>query len=469
MKYIKKPKIILVPYPAQGHVTPMLKLASAINNLGLHFQPVLVTPEYIHNQIVQRIEAKDGILCVAIPGGMELKDSTSDFFAIEAAMENTMPNHLESLVHKFEGDEDGGVVCIVADLLASWAIEVAKSCGIPAAGFWPAMFATYRLFAAIPDMLRSGLISDTGIPEHQGKVQFLPDTPLLFTEDLPWLIGSLAARQGRFEFWRRAMDRTKSLRCLLVNSFPDEYYEQQIIDMLVITNIKVSQDCSLVVLPIGPLCKHSNAMTKNPSFWEEDFSCLNWLDKQKANSVVYIAFGSSISPIGDTKLKNVALALEASTRPFIWVLRSAWLEGLPIGFLEKVSKQGKVVSWAPQMEVLQHKAVGCYLTHCGWNSTMEAIQCRKRLLCYPAVADQFMNCAYIVQVWRIGLMLNELGQKDVEEGLSRVMEDKEMESRLMKLYERTMGEEANSRVVSNLTAFVDEVKKVKTEYSCYTN
>jgi hypothetical protein len=152
-----RPKIILVPYPAQGHVTPMLKLAAAFNNRG--FDTIMITPEYIHHQIVSYIEPKDQILCMPIPDGLD-KDTPRDFFAIEMAMEKNMPVHLEGMVHKL--DEDGEVVCVVVDLLASWAIEVANRCRVPVAGFWPAMLATYQMIAAIPDMVRTGLISDTG-------------------------------------------------------------------------------------------------------------------------------------------------------------------------------------------------------------------------------------------------------------------------------------------------------------------
>lgn len=148
--------IILVPYPAQGHVTPMLKLATTFLTRG--FMPVMVTPEAVHRQIVSGMN--DNVLCVPIPDGMD-EQKPRDFFAIEAAMENNMPSHLERLVRELE--EGGGeVVCMVIDLLASWAIEVANRCGIPAVGFWPAMLATYRLISSIPYMVRTGLISDTG-------------------------------------------------------------------------------------------------------------------------------------------------------------------------------------------------------------------------------------------------------------------------------------------------------------------
>lgn len=301
-------------------------------------------------------------------------------------------------------------------------------------------------------ILKNIYVSFVGIPEEQRKICFLPCQPELSTEDLPWLIGTFTAKRARFEFWTRTFARAKTLPWILVNSFPEECSDGKLQNQLI-----YSPGDGPHLLQIGPLIKHASIRT--PSFWEEDFNCLDWLEQQKPCTVVYISFGSWVSPIGEPRVRDLALALEASGRPFIWVLRPNWREGLPVGYLERVSKQGKVVSWAPQMELLQHEAVGCYLTHCGWNSTLEAIQCQKRLLCYPVAGDQFVNCAYIVNVWQIGVRIHGFGQRDLEEGMRKVMEDSEMNKRLSKLNERIMGEEAGLRVMTNITTFTDNLKK----------
>ncbi|KAJ6426118.1 hypothetical protein OIU84_026660 [Salix udensis] len=457
-KCIKTPKIILVPYPAQGHVTPMLKLASAFIDHG--FEPVMVTPEFIHRRIISDIDPTSNISCISIEDGLGM-DVARDFFSIEKAMETSMPTHLDGLVRKF--NEHGEVVAfMVVDLLASWAIEVGHRRGVPVAGFWPAMLATYQLIAAIPDMVRTGLISETGSPQHPGPLCFLPNQPLLTTEDLPWLIGTPASRKARFKFWTRTLDRSRKLSWLLVSSFPKECnigHDKPQNGAL----LEINSPSQPLIFQVGALSKHP--LVKNPSFWEEDMSCLQWLDKQKPSSVLYISFGSWVSPIGDGKVKKLASTLEAMGQPFIWVLGPTWHGGLPVGYIERVSEQGKVVSWAPQLKVLQHQAVMCYLTHCGWNSTMEAIQCQKCLICYPVAGDQFVNCAYITEKWRIGVKINGFGEKEVEQGLRRVMEDREMNDKLTRLHEITSGEEASIAMMSNLTAFVDEFKEQTIGYA----
>ncbi|KAL3568860.1 hypothetical protein D5086_028750 [Populus alba] len=417
MKCIKTPKIILVPYPAQGHVTPLLRLASAFLDHG--FEPVMVTPEFIHRRIISNIDPKSNISCISIPDGLEM-DMPRDFFANEKAMEITMPRHLEGLVQKF--NEDGEVVaCMIVDLLASWAIEVGHLCGVPVAGFWPAMLATYQLIAAIPDMVRTGLISETGSPQHLGPLCFLPNQPLLSTEDLPWLIGAPASRKARFEFWTRTLDRSRKLSWLLVNSFPEECVDNDKPQNSALLENSMDQP---LIFQVGALSKHP--LVKNPSFWEEDMSCLQWLDKQKPSSVLYISFGSWVSPIGEGKVKKLALTLEAMGQPFIWVLGPTWQAGLPFGYIERVSKQGKVVSWAPQLK--------------------------------------FVNCAYITEKWKIGVKINGFGEKEMEQGLRRVMEDHTMNDKLTRLHEITMGEEASVVMMSNLTTFVNDFKEQTNGY-----
>ncbi|CAJ2653736.1 unnamed protein product [Trifolium pratense] len=74
-------------------------------------------------------------------------------------MENIMPYNLEKFLQNNQRLDE--VCLMVVDLLGSWAIQVANKFGIPTAGFWPAMLSSYLLIAVIPQMLRSGIISDT--------------------------------------------------------------------------------------------------------------------------------------------------------------------------------------------------------------------------------------------------------------------------------------------------------------------
>lgn len=183
-----------------------------------------------------------------------------------------------------------------------------------------------------PELLTDGpshltkLMGMTGIPE-EGSKRCVPNQPLLNAEELPWLIGTSSAKKARFKFWTRTMARAKALKWLLVNSFPEE---------LPLEKLNPIPKSSAAVFLVGPLSRHSNP-AKTPSFWEEDNTCLQWLEKQSPNSVVYISFGSWVSPINESKVRSLAMALLAIRKPFIWVLKSNWRNGLPVGFVEKVT------------------------------------------------------------------------------------------------------------------------------------
>uniref|UniRef100_J3LF30 Uncharacterized protein n=2 Tax=Oryza brachyantha TaxID=4533 RepID=J3LF30_ORYBR len=354
------------------------------------------------------------------------------------------------------------------------------------------MLASYRAVAAIPELIDKGFVSEYGIPilangfnEDQSKVKanlhaeiisLFPAQLELSTKDLPWLVGDAATQKSRFTFWLRTMERARSLRCILVNSFPGEapgggvdvYHDQQ-------QPLQHPQ-----ILPVGPLLanvvldrpKENNNLQRSPlnntgGMCQADRTCVEWLDQQLPGSVTYVSFGTWVAPIAPAEITELAAGLEATGRPFLWVLKDdpSWRAGLPAGYAEaiSISGHGKIVAWAPQDDVLAHGAVGCYLTHCGWNSTLEAIRHGVRMLCYPMAGDQFINCAYIVRVWEIGFRLGSTNRGEVERCVGRIMEGEDgrrLQEKMDELRERVMAGEASSSCVAkrNIEAFVDGIK-----------
>ncbi|MFS8017152.1 putative UDP-glucuronosyl/UDP-glucosyltransferase [Helianthus anomalus] len=161
------------------------------------------------------------------------------------------------------------------------------------------------------------------------------------------------------------------------------------------------------LLPIGPLLASNRLAYQAGHFWKEDPSCLAWLDQKPERSVIYIAFGS-FTIFNQTQFKELALGLELSNQPFLWVVRpgltnesttAAFLEG----FMDQIGSRGRIVSWAPQQKVLAHPSVACFMSHCGWNSTLEGVTNGLPFLCWPYFTDQFYNETYICDVWKAGL------------------------------------------------------------------
>jgi pathogen-inducible salicylic acid glucosyltransferase len=111
-------------------------------------------------------------------------------------------------------------------------------------------------------------------------------------------------------------------------------------------------------------------------------ACMKWLDKMETGSVIYAAFGSLVA-LGEEQMEELTLGLKNSNCHFLWVVRETEQKKLPINFLHEKSEKGLVVSWCPQLEVLAHKAIGCFMTHCGWNSTLEALSLGVPMVAMP--------------------------------------------------------------------------------------
>jgi hypothetical protein len=184
------------------------------------------------------------------------------------------------------------------------------------------------------------------------------------------------------------------------------------------------------VVPVGPLSSGDNPAG---SFWPQDASCAAWLDAQPARSVVYVAFGS-IASFDAAQLVELAEGLALTARPFLWVVRpgSAGQHQL-LGRLAAASR-GRVVSWCPQQRVLAHPSVACFVTHCGWNSTIAAVANGVPMLCWPYFTDQFLNQSYVCDVWRTGLGVAGSGTGRVErDKVEELLGDAELKARALAL------------------------------------
>ncbi|MCO5568431.1 hypothetical protein L7F22_022130 [Adiantum nelumboides] len=116
--------------------------------------------------------------------------------------------------------------------------------------------------------------------------------------------------------------------------------------------------------------RRADALPYRPSLFREDTTCLDWLDKQCPSSVLFISFGS-ISARTPQQLDELAHGVTASGCPFLWVQRPDISTESGLGVQQR--ENGLVVPWAPQLDVLSHPAIGGFITHCGWNSVMEAV------------------------------------------------------------------------------------------------
>lgn len=151
--------------------------------------------------------------------------------------------------------------------------------------------------------------------------------------------------------------------------------------------------------------------TYGATLWEPSGErCLKWLDTKPLKSVVYVSFGSMAS-IKTKQAEEIAWGLKESNLPFLWVAKESE-EKLPVEFLSSIGEAGLIVTWCNQLEVLTHRGIGCFITHCGWNSTLEGLSLGVPMVGVPQWRDQPTNAKFVEDVWKVGVR----AKKD-EEGI----------------------------------------------------
>jgi len=195
------------------------------------------------------------------------------------------------------------------------------------------------------------------------------------------------------------------------------------------------------IIPIGPLLASNRGQNSAGHFWQEDTACLEWLDQQPRRSVVYVAFGS-FTVFDQTQFQELALGLELSNRPFLWVVRPDITQGTSYAYPAGVAGRGRLVGWAPQQKVLGHPSIACFLSHCGWNSTIEGVSSGVPFLCWPYFADQPSNESYICDVWKVGLKFNRdersgiVTQGEIKKKVDKLLCDENFKARALDLQEK---------------------------------
>ncbi|KAM5558710.1 zeatin O-glucosyltransferase [Rosa sericea] len=210
--------------------------------------------------------------------------------------------------------------------------------------------------------------------------------------------------------------------------------------------------------------------------------CLDWLDKQDANSVIYVSFGTTTT-MTDEQIMELAIGLEESKQKFIWVLRDAdkgdlFVDGdqvrkpeLPEGYEQRVKDRGVVVrDWAPQLEILSHKSIAWFVSHCGWNSCMESVTMGVPIACWPMHSDQPRNTVLVTRVLKVGLVMRDWERRGelvtssmVKDGVQKLMGTGEADvirkraGELGVAVRGSMGEGGPSRV--ELSSFVAHITR----------
>ncbi|XP_014507199.2 scopoletin glucosyltransferase [Vigna radiata var. radiata] len=426
--------VFFFPFFANGHIIPTIELARVFASRGLK-TTVVTTP--LNEPYISRTVGKANITIKTIkfpspeqtglPEGCENSDRLSGMQIIPFLKSTVLlRDPLEQLLQQELPD------LIIADMFFPWATDSAAKFGIPrivfhGLGFFPlcvsACVRTYK-----PQDKVSSYTEPFLVPNLPGEIMLtkmqLPQTPKHDAE------------------FTKILDEANASELNSYGVIANSFYELEPVYADHYRN-----ELGRKAWHLGPVCLSNRDAAEKAHRGKEatidQHECLKWLDTKEPDSVVYVCFGS-MTTFPNAQLKEIALGLEASGQAFIWVVKKESSENeewLPEGFEERTVDQGKgfiIRGWAPQVLILDHKAVGGFVTHCGWNSAMEGMCAGLPMVTWPMYAEQFYNAKFLtdivktgvsvgVQTW-IGLMGGEPVKKEViEKALKRIMVGDEAE------------------------------------------
>lgn len=281
-------------------------------------------------------------------------------------------------------------------------------------------------------------------------------------KDIPSFIQKTDASDVSFNFMKDSVQSCLKASAMIVNTF--DALENEVLQAFPSNFPRI--------YTLGPLHTLSKGIPNSPldsfrpSLWKEDKTCLEWLDKRNPNSVVYVNYGS-VTKMTNQHLKEFAWGLANSKHPFLWIIRSNLIEGdsaiISKEFLEETKDRAMLASWCPQELVLSHPSIGVFLTHGGWNSTLESICEGVPIICWPFFAEQQTNCRYsCTDSWGIGVEVNQDVKREEIETLVKDMMEGEKGKKLKKksLEWQKMAAEATSVGGSSFTNIDRVIKEV---------
>uniref|UniRef100_A0A0C9RVP3 Glycosyltransferase n=1 Tax=Wollemia nobilis TaxID=56998 RepID=A0A0C9RVP3_9CONI len=413
---------LVIPYPTQGHVTPMMQFAKKLASNGLIV--TFVTTHHRHAQITKaHSSTEDSVLLEARNRGLDIRsalisdglpldfDRSGKFYDFMQSVDN-MGEALEELISDLN-EKEPPISCVIADAFLFWSLDVTRRFGIPWISFWTQPVAVYSIYYHFHLLKSHGHYPPSGPGQCEDWIDYIPGVPKIQPKDLPsFLQPQDAGSDYVLDMILKSLQSSRRADWVLCNSF----YELE-------PHSVNAMNTKPPFLTIGPVLPSAYLDGQNPndiavgtSFWKEFEHSLEWLDTKPKESVIYVSFGSLVH-VSKIQIEEIAMGLKESGQPFFWVLRpdivaSEVSDFLPPGFMEETAGQGLVVPWSPQLQVLSHTSVGGFLTHCGWNSVAEAIALGVPMLGFPLWTDQYTNCKLLADEWKVGLRLKRGGHGD---------------------------------------------------------
>ncbi|GAV61001.1 UDPGT domain-containing protein [Cephalotus follicularis] len=471
-------EIFVVPFFGQGHLFPCMELCKHLASRNL--KTILIISSNISSSIPSSFHHYPLIEIAQLPSTQPSPPQPgSDPFQHHRLQQIQMSQGLESLLSTRPDNPDPKrPLCAVIDVMMEWASVVFKKFDVPIVGFNTSGACSaameYALWKANLDDIKPGEIRLLpGLPEEMGLSDSElkrrphgppggkggppgppigppggkggPTGPQLGPPGAPRPRMMGPTKPGQQPTW---LEEAGDSIAMMINTCHE--LEGPFIDYL-------ANQIGKPVWGVGPLLpeqfwKSSGSLlhdreirtNKKSSVTEEEV--IEWLDSKPRGSVLYVSFGSEVGPTME-EYPLLADALEASNRPFIWVIQpDSGRKGPPRAFLgqtgsgvdegyfphgldKRVGSRGLIIrGWAPQLLILSHLSTGGFLSHCGWNSTVEAIGRGVPFLAWPIRGDQYYIAKLVVKHLKVGYMISNdpsqmVNKDDIARGIEMLMGD----------------------------------------------
>ncbi|XP_028801334.1 7-deoxyloganetin glucosyltransferase [Neltuma alba] len=452
----QKLHVVCLPFPAQGHVNPFMQLAKLLHSNGLHV--TFVNSEFNHKRLAKSlgpdfVKGLPDFRFMTIPDGLPPSemDATQDIPALCDSTRKNCYSPFKELIGKLQNSslwspEVPPVSCIIVDANMTFAAKVAGEFGIPEIRFWTASACGMLGYLQFDELVRRGIVP---FKDESFKIDGTLDTTLdwvpgiknIQLKDLPSFIRTTSLDDIMFDFLGSITKDCMKSSSIIINTFQE--LESEVLEVIKANNPDIYD-----IGPLHSLSRHFinqeikengfESINGSLSLWETDSECIKWLGKWEQSSVIYVNYGS-ITVMTKKHLKEFAWGLAESKHPFLWIVRpdlvksteSEETPNLPQEFLDEIKDRGYITSWCPQEQVLAHPSVGIFLTHCGWNSTLESISQGVPMICWPFFAEQQTNCWFACNTWWMGMkMKQDIEREEIANIVNDVMDgDKGKEMR----------------------------------------
>ncbi|CAA7026722.1 unnamed protein product [Microthlaspi erraticum] len=404
-------RVILFPLPLQGCINPMLQLANILHSRGFSITLIHTrfnAPRASSHPLFTFLQIPDGLSETQIN-----EDPTSNVMSLLAKINVNAESPFRDCLQKLlllQSQESERISCLIDDCGWLFTQSVSEILNLPRFVLSTFKATFLNAYPILPLLRTKGYLPVSDSEAEDSVLEFPP----LQKRDLSRVLGEDGEELD--PFLRTTVETTMRSSGIIFMSC--EELEE---DSLTLAN----EIYKVPVFATGPF--HSYFSASSSSLFTQDETCIPWLDNQEDKSVIYVSLGSVVN-ITESDLSEIAWGLINSKQPFVWVVRPGLVRGAqgiePFSeeVVRSIEERGKIVKWAPQQEVLAHGAVGGFLTHNGWNSTLESICEGVPMICLPGGWDQMLNSRFVSDVWKVGIHLEgRIERREIEKAVRMLM------------------------------------------------